>query len=558
MFILYAVAAFLLLALFFFLSYRYDSGAPPGPRDDDYDSRYSYMSPRPDDENENQGHSKLGKMAAAGAAGVGLAGLFRRRNRDHDPDGSQHSYMDEKYSDEEPRHSGWGSKFLKLGALGGGAMLAKRFFSRRRERESDAESGRYQPAHRRADSMTEESMSRLDDHPPPQSSHPGPINRPPSRPPSRPQSPNSSYYDYSYLSREDERPSHGLRNALLGGGAFAAIKGLFNRGKGKTDEQRHVEELRRHDLENEKLARANSKRRFTGDGFFPQRQRPASQSATDASTDLTPRPHRAQHPPESAISERPTGPGAVDGAHSDLPPAPPIHYDPASSMTPTGPAAPQPPQPPVTPAAAAASGSAGPSSGHLPPPGGGSWQRDSHADSPPVSLKVKMHDDGRNITLRRLTEEEAAAGREARRRERRQSRRRTGSGGSLSGNEGTGSRDRWRRVEELERQQQEQMDRERAAAASASQQPLGPGNGVTGHSIPPESSFPAQPSYPPQQSTSNLPPPRAPSTNPYGSITSPGTYTGTENSEYATNRRRRRAERARARQERQGHSVEFT
>ncbi|KAL4802703.1 hypothetical protein BDV18DRAFT_146378 [Aspergillus unguis] len=552
LFILYAVAAFLLLAIWFFLSYRYDHEGG-GAGEGDYDSRYSYISRRPDD--EHQEHSNLGRMAAAGAAGVGLASLFRRRNRDHVSDGSQTSYMTEKYSDEESRHGGWGNKFLKLGALGGGAMLAKRFFDRRRERESDTESGRYQPAHRRADSMTEESLSRLEDQTHSQPSIPPPVNRPPTRPHSRPQSPNSSYYDYSYFSREDDQPTHGARNALLGAGALAAIKGFFTRGK-KKDEQRHVEELRRHDLVNEKLARANSKRRYTGDGFYPQRKRPASQSATDVSTDLTPRPPRAQYPPESALSERPPGPGAVDGTHSDLPPAPPVHYDPASTMTPTGPAAPHPPPPPPPMIPAAAAGSAGPSSGHLPTSGSGQWQRD-HVESPPVSIKVKMHDDGRNITLRRLTEEEAAAGREARRRERRQSRRRTGSASSLSGNEGTGSRDRWRRVEELERQQQEQMDRERAAAAAAaSQQPLatppGPAPGASGHSITQPAPF-----FPPQQSMSNLPPPRAPSTNPYGSITSP-TYTGTDASEYATNRRRRRAERARARQERQGHSVEFT
>jgi hypothetical protein len=466
--------------------------------------------------------------------------------------------MDEKYSDEGSRHGGWRSKLLKLGALGGGAILAKRLFDRRRERESDTESGRYQPAHRRTDSMTEESLSRLDDRPPLQPSYPAPVNRPPNRPPSREQSINSSYYDYSYFSRDDERPSHTARNALFGAGALAAIKGFFSGRKRKDDEQRHVEEMRRHDLANEKIARANSKRRYTGDGYYPQRKRPASQTATDISTDLTPRPPRAQYPPESALSSAPVAPGVVGDAHSEQPPAPPIHYDPASAMTRAEPTTSQPP-PPIAPVALAHGGSAGPSSGHLPTPGGSGWQRDGHVESPPVSIKVKMHDDGRNITLRRLTEEEAAAGREARRRERRNSRRRNGSVSSLSGNEGTGSRDRWRRVEELERQQQEQMDRERAAAAASttpapiSQAPLAPGPAASGHTIPP----PASSFLPPHQSMSYIPP-RAPSTNPYGSITSPGTYTGTDASEYATNRRRRRAERARARQERQGHSVDFT
>ncbi|KAL4866837.1 hypothetical protein BDV12DRAFT_172344 [Aspergillus spectabilis] len=575
LFILYAVAAFILLLTFFILSYRYDSDRGPTP-DGDYDSRYSHASHPPDDGHR---HSNFGRMAAAGAAGVGLASLFRRRNRDNASDGSHTSYMDEKYSDEGSRRGGWGSKFLKIGALGGGALLAKKFFDRRRERESDAESGRYHPAHRRTDSMTEESLSRLDDRPRPEPAYPAPLNRPPtrtpSRPPSRPQSPGSSYYDYSYFSREDEGQSHhGARNALLGAGAFAAIKGFFSRRKKNDDEQRHVEELRRHDLKNEKVARANSqKRRYTGDGYLPQRKRPASQTATDVSTDLTPRPPRGPYPPGSMVSAAPIASGAVDGAHSDFPPAPPIHYDPASTMTPVAPG-PPPPGPSLDPAAAAAAGAAlgraaGPSSGHLPTHGSGTWQRDDHVESPPVSVKVKMHDDGRHITLRRLTEEEAAASREARRRERRSSRRRNGSVSSLSGNEGTGSRDRWRRVEELERRQQEQMQREQAAVSAAaagaaaatasppplSQPPFAPGPAASGSLPPASSSF----NLPPQHSMSNLPPPRAPSTNPFGSITSPqGTYTGTDASEYASNRRRRRAERARARQERQGHSVEFT
>ncbi|KAL4884338.1 hypothetical protein BJY04DRAFT_6577 [Aspergillus karnatakaensis] len=562
LFILYAVAAFILLLTFFILSYRYDDDRGPDP-EGDYDSRYSHVSRPPDDDH---GHSNFGRMAAAGAAGVGLASLFRRRNRDDASDGSRTSYMDEKYSDEGSRKGGWGSKFLKIGALGGGAFMAKKFFDRRRERESDTESGRYHPAHRRADSITEESLSRLDDRPRPEPAYSTPLNRPPTRPPSRPQSPNSSYYDYSYFSREDEgRSHHGARNALLGAGAFAAIKGFFSRRKKKSDEQRHVEELRRHDLYNEKVARANSqKRRYTGDGYYPQRKRPASQTATDVSTDLTPRPPRGPYPPESVVSAAPVASGAAAPTHSDLPPAPPIHYDPASSMTPVA-AAPAPSGPSLDPAAAAAAGAAlggaaGPSSSHLPAPGSGTWQRDDHVESPPVSVKVKMHDDGRHITLRRLTEEEAAASREARRRERRNSRRRNGSVSSLSGNEGTGSRDRWRRVEELERRQQEQMDRERAAMSAAaagaaaatasppplSQPPFAPGPAASG-------------SFPPASSAFNLPPPRAPSTNPFGSITSPqGTYTGTDASEYASNRRRRRAERARAKQERQGHSVEFT
>lgn len=387
--------------------------------------------------------------------------------------------------------------------------------------------------------MTEDSLSRLEDGRRPAPSYQTPLNRPPSRPPSRPgsrpQSPGSSYYYSStYLSgNEPARPSHGARNAFLGAGAFAALKNMFTRRKGDPD-QRRLEEMRRREMEDERLQRANSKRRYTGDGYHPRR-RADSYTATDLSSDVTrpPRGPSSHGPPlgESALTGGPAASGPVDGAHSDMPPVPP------TQLTSELPGA-EPPRPTSSEiAAGAAAGSAlGPSHRRR---RSGSRRRDDSVDSPPVSVKVKMHDDGRHVTLRRLTEEEAAANREARRRERRNSRRRAGSASSLSG--GEGSYDRWRRVEELEREQQEQMRREQAAAAA------------------PPASY-----VPPPSNMSHMPPPPPPppvqTGMPYGagSITSPGTYTGTEASgDYANNRRRRRAERARARQDRQ-HSVDFT
>ncbi|KAK1139958.1 hypothetical protein N8T08_011035 [Aspergillus melleus] len=326
------------------------------------------------------------------------------------------------------------------------------------------------------------------------------------------------------------------------GRAFATLKNMFNRRKGDPD-QRRMEEMRRQDMEDERLQRANSKRRYTGDGYYP-RGRADSFTATDLSSDMTRPPRGPSHGPplgESALTGGPTASGPVDGAHSDMPPVPPTQL---TSELP----APDPSRPtPSDFAAGATAGSAlgGPSSHRR--RRSSSRRRDDHVDSPPVSVKVKMHDDGRHVTLRRLTEEEAAANREARRRERRNSRRRAGSTSSLSG--GEGSYDRWRRVEELEREQQEQMRREQAAAAAAA----------------PSGTMPPASYAPPPSNMSHMappppPPPPAGAGMPYGagSITSPGTYTGTEASgDYANNRRRRRAERARARQDRQ-HSVEFT
>ncbi|RAL08149.1 uncharacterized protein BO97DRAFT_480772 [Aspergillus homomorphus CBS 101889] len=543
LFILYAIAAFALLATWFVLSYLYDTEGYH--MEGDYEARRSHVS------GPSGPPGGLGPMAAAGPAGPGLGSLFRRRSRgrEHEYGDPHPPYPEEKFSDEGRHRGRWEDTMLKLGAIGGGAWLVKKFLDRKRDRDDDTESGRYSRAHRRSDSMTEESLSRME---PTQRT---PLNHrprsPPSRPPSRPasrrssRSPVSSYYfNSTYLSdRPERKPSHTLRNAFLGAGAFAAVKSLFSRRKAN-EEQRRVDEMRRHEMEDERLARENSRR-----GYYPRRA-PESFTATDLSTELTRPPRRPSHG-ETVLPGVPMASGAIAGAHSDLPPAsaPPVPYDLVSEAP-----APPPPRHDSGDLAAgvttgAALGAAA-SSGHR--HRSRSRHRDDHVDSPPVSVKVKMHNDGRHVTLRRLTDEEAAASREARRRERRNSRRRAGSASSLSGNEG-GSYDRWRRVEELERQQQEQMQREQAAAAAG----LGP-------SAAPSSTTPATYYAPPPPNMNKMPPPPPPpvaSSHPYGaaSITSPGTgtFTGTEASEYASNRRRRRAERARARQERQ-QGVEFT
>lgn len=509
----------------------------------EYDSRASYVSgPSASEEHHHGGN--IGRMAALGAAGAGLAQLFRRRSqhqdRLHDYDDSHTSYMDEKYSDEESRRGdgggGWGKKLLELGAIGGAGFLAKKLFDRRRSRgDDDTESGTYSRAHTRSDSMTEETMSRMEDGRRPEPTHRTPLYRPPSRPPSRPQSPGSSYYNSTYLTDHDQdRPNTG-RNALFGAGALGALKNLF--GGRKNNDQRRLEEMRRQEMEEDRLARANSNRRRYTD---PQHRRDGSYTATDVTSDVTRPPHE-----ESLISGRPPRRNTYDGQHSDLPPAPPSHHHDMPSET-TG-------------------YDSEPGAAPIPIPGrrrrrrsnsnSNSRHRDDHS-SPPVSVELKIPSDGRHVTLRRLTEEEAAANRESRRKERRTSRRRNQSASSLSGNEG-GSNNTWRRVEEIERQQQEEMERQQAAARAAAENT---------HSIAPSTSIPPS-SYAPHPSRMSgmAPPPpppmhqsHPPSTLPYGSGSyaspGPGTFTGTEASgDYANNRRRRRAERARRQ-----NSVDFT
>ncbi|EPS28071.1 hypothetical protein PDE_03017 [Penicillium oxalicum 114-2] len=573
LFILYSVVVFALLVAYFVLSYLYDDEG--FHLASEHGSKYSGPSVIEEHHHTEGGGGGsgggLGDALAGGALGAGLASIFNRQGRGRGRrtseayEDSRTSLSDEKYSDESSRSSrgGWGKKILEIGALAGAGMLAKKWWNRRRQREDDSEVGRYRPAHSRSHSYTEESLSRLEDGRP-EPAHPPITARPPSRAPSRTQSPGSSYYyESTYLSEHpDRRPSHGVRDALLGGGAIAAVKRLFSRNKDKDDEEkRRLEEIRRRDEEDEALQRANSKRRRqeAASGPYPQRRRPSSYTDSELTpTELTPRPR----PPtqritsgSSLLTAEPMASGAV-GASSDMPPLPPIHQELSGDLP--SPLRPQSQYSHRTEdiAAGVAAGSALGAASRRRNSGsrrrGDSRQRSDHVESPPVSVKVKMHNDGRHVTLRRLTEEEAAAQREARRRERRNSRRRGSSAGSFSGDEGR-DYDRWRRVEELERQQAEQIRREQEAAAASA----APGGLAT--SVPP-SSF-----HPSQSQISHLPPPPpipppAPSSMPYGpgSVTSPGTWTGTEASgSYANNRRRRRAERARARQERQQHGVEF-
>lgn len=540
--------------IFFILSYLYDTEGYQLASE--HGSRYT----GPSAVEEQHHHSGLGEALAGGALGAGLASVFHRRPKNRTSsqayEDSRTSYSDEKYSDEVSQHhgGGWGKKILELGALAGAGALAKKWWDNRRNREDDNESGRYRPAHSRSDSYTEDSLSRLDDGRP-APSHQAPQNRPPSRPPSRPQSPGSSYYyNSAYFTEPERKPSHGIRDAILGAGAFMGLKKLFGRKK-NDDEQSRLEEIRRREEEDEYLQRANSKRRQQQQqqqpaAFYPQR-RPSPYTYTES--DVTPTPTNVPRPPqqpsygEPAVTAEPMATGAYN-EHSDIPPIPPSHHELSGNLAP--------PQPPSHHsnyraeelAAGAATGAAlGAASSHRP---SSSSRPDEHVESPPVSMKVKMHNDGRHVTLRRLTEEEAAAQREARRRERRNSRRRGSSAGSLSGGEGRGS-DRWRRVEEKEREQAEQIRREREAAAAAA-------SAAPSASMPPSSFHQSQMSQMPPPPPV---PPAAPSSLPYGagSVTSPGTWTGTDASgSYANNRRRRRAERARARQDRQQqHGVEF-
>ncbi|KAL9110218.1 MAG: hypothetical protein Q9187_008084 [Circinaria calcarea] len=405
-------------------------------------------------------------------------------------------------------------------------------------------------------------------------------------------------------SRRDRR-GHGLRNAAAGLGAFGLVRNIMNKRK-QRKEDRRIEAIRQQEIEDERLNRSHGKR-LTGDGF-PRRggRRGSLTASTQHSADNRPR-REAGLPPAAPLGSSGVIPAGIAGAavggaladrdrhrsrsqHTILGANNPV----LTGNVPGDPAA-MPPNPPFAQGAlhqdssgsevyastggrqhrrrsgrgAAAAGLAGGAAGlaagealsnHR------NQSRDRHHSanegsvaSPPVSVKVKMHSDGRHVTLRRLPEQEAAAERAARRQSRSANGRRHRRGTSASSLSGTdiGGGERWRRTEAIERQQQAEM------AQQAQYAPAPP----VPYPMPPQPAF--------HQSGNNLaipnplpPPPPIPSSSPLGpprpgtgSVGSPGTYdgTGTEASaDYANNRRRRRAERAQAKQAREGQGVEFS
>lgn len=179
---------------------------------------------------------------------------------------------------------------------------------------------------------------------------------------------------------------------------------------------------------------------------------------------------------------------------------------------------------------------------HLgPPPGGplsshaaGSSSPAGAAQTPPVSVQVKMHDNGRKVTLRRLPEEEARAEREARRAAR-ASRRRAESVSSLSGSDVGGRPGQRFRRDRQEQQNAEAMRLESERLAQARAQAGGPQQ-----QIPSSSEYHAPPPIP-----ETSPRPMGPGSGLGSGVGSPGYDGGTSGgSDYAAQRRRRRAERA--------------
>jgi len=536
--------------------------------------------------------SGLGAIATAGAAGAGLAALRNRsrshsRSRRNDSRSRVESQFTDSYMSEEKYRAGnkktgtWKERLLGASAAVGGIFAVKSLFNRNKKHHAPTETGSDISYTRPLgpSEVTQTDISRLEEGRAPASpanrddwrrveereaaqaaamagSPLRQANRPPRSGGSMDSFDSRTSFNDDLDSRLPER-SYGLKEGVATLGVFGFLKHSLSRRKTKREDAR-ADSLRQHDLEEERIARANSNRRkYTGDGTRPHRTRPLSTDYSESDiTGITPSLARpGNRPPvESTI-----GP-------STAPIRPPPHADVLSDTgselynSPSG----RPHGRPhrrhqdaslLGPALAGGAAASAVSNGSPSRKGHGQRRnsRESGVASPPVSVKVKMHNDGRHVTLRRLNEEEAAAEREARRKER-QRKNRDGSRSSL----GELGGDRWRRTEALEAQQAQQMGQ-----SSIPPPPPMPGAPLRM----PEPTIPPPPPGPPptfgaQGNIPLPPPPPMPITSPTVLSSPPGTHvygTETDVSAYDSNRRRRRAERAQAKAARSGGSrVEFS
>ncbi|KAH8171991.1 Cytochrome b561/ferric reductase transmembrane [Sarocladium implicatum] len=443
--------------------------------------------------------------------------------------GSSGYYEEEKYTDvSAPRKSGGGGFMKYLGgaaaAVGAGA-LASKLMNRGKDRDDEYSAVSTEtPRRYRVGRETEISSEWSSEAPtryrrdeaessllPPaagaaamagaRSAADSRLGRPvtPTRPSHARQPSRRSFEDYSeyssYVSpsRREPEPGRGggmAKGILAGLGMGWFTKKLADRRAKKQDERLRQEE---------EMRGGSSVSRFTGDGFpSPSRrqsQRPGARGPTGLHSEITessiePRPHGGYGapPPPLHAGAAPAGgavPVPVGGSHSrsrsrhGVPPAtmPPMPDDPlysgaedsylSSDARPTRRPSSRRRRAGEAASAAAAARAAGLAADEVRSYGS---DRDRYASptSQPVSVKLKMHDDrDRNVTLRRLTEEEAraAAG----------SRARADSDTSLSGMESpSAGRSRYRR--DASAQRRAERAAERRVEAEDKLAPLSPPN----------------------------------------------------------------------------------
>lgn len=514
---------------------------------------------------------------------------------------------EEKYEDRRREGGGLFDKLLKGAAVVGAAGLAKSWYDRRQRKKEgddytsvapDTPSRRHRPRH---DSISEDSLSvhRMEQGRLPSGSRhsgilPGPGNpvaaaaalsaaepRPVTPRPvhGRAHSFDSASYSYDSTrspSRREQPPSHTLRNSIAAGLGFAWVaKKLKDRRDRK--EQERIEEV-------ERIQRTEG-RKYTGDGFPSPSRRHGRRGSRTESSELSSVIDDPHHIRPGAIPPIPAalGGAAAGAAMSQsrsrhditeqvvMPPAPPdphgiLHQESGSEQYFSSGGAPhrrhssRRRREGEAAAAAAVAGAAG-LAAEEEMRRRRSRSRHSQGDevaSPPVSVKVKMHGDrDRNVTLRRLTEQEAAAEREARRGHRR---RRADSLSSLSGTDTATSRRRYRRDDRERREADEIVAEKRAeAGVPPAMAPLSPPNpAFAGGRRPKDSAYYSGQAGPSGSGYVAAPAGSGVGGGSVGSPESHGTWSGMSpgSEDAAERRRRRRLERNR--DQRAAGTVEFT
>ena len=515
-------------------------------------------------------HRGLKALAAAGVAGAGLKALRsksrnRRDERDYgyDTDSYAHSrqhsesIVDEKLaSDPYDRRNTWKNRLLAATAGIGALAALKRIFGKNEQTSTVTDSSSYSGRLQGRRTYSQEDISRVEEGAAPVSPEHGRHGRGSDHGSSYVTSPARGGYQgesqASHDTWENESPSrdrrsYGLKEGVAALGLAGFLRHKLKGSKGYND--RGSRGSRKYDVESERHNRRNS-HRYTGDGHSPGRRR-RHDSISNSTPVVGSNPELARPgavPVQSSIDSR---------ANAEN-----VRIAPERSTY----SIPPPPQPQFisTEAENVPSSSRRQDTSHnrhqlrhrdtngvieegepiMTGPATATKQRESSSTggsvvSPPVSVKLNVHKDGRHVTLRRLNEAEAAAEREARRRERTDRRQRAG---SLTSGVETGD-ERWRRADNGEVSQR-RANRGGRARASSSGRRIRNGDYSDTHVSP----APVPP-----------PPPITSSTGPDRTVTSPGQYeTGTDVSNYDSNRRRRRAERAQAKLARAGGSrVEF-
>lgn len=464
------------------------------------------------------------------------------------------SYVEEKHTEVRRNGHTWRDRLLGASAATGGIFAIKSLFNRKKRDpvETASDVSYSQPIGQ--SEVTQTDLSRLEEGRAPASpgrdhwrrveereaAQAAAMGASPLRHGHRPTRSGGSIDSFdsrTSFNDDHERPkdSHGLRDGIAALGFAGFLKHQWNKRRNTKDDE-HVAAMKQQDMEEERIARANSQRqRYTGDGVPPRRTRPPSTifSESDVSGTIPALSRSDMRPARSTTNPKQADAGAGPSAASGQAPVDGhVMLSDSGSETYNSPGG----------------------RAHRRHHGGASnslgnrdssqrrGSRDGSVNSPPVSVKVKMHNDGRHVTLRRLNEEEAAAEREARKKERQ----RKGRNGSMSSLSNFENNERWRRTAAMEASQAQGMG----------QQPL--------PIAMPEPVIPPPPGGAPAGAHGLPPPPPPPIPGAGGSVLSspPGTQvygTETDVSNYDSNRRRRRAERAQAKQARTGGSrVEFS